>query len=122
MIKTIPELVRELHQARLERARAVAARYDEELGATRHEVRPESLPSPWLYTIFVDDPGAFISHAASRAVVAAQPHRRNDAYPFARAVQCPLPHTDDLLRRGVRVFRAVIENPVARVDEFPVPT
>lgn len=51
-------------------------------------------PSPYTYTIFVDDPGAFTDHMTQRGVAVGQPHRRNDAYSFVREHKMSLPWTE----------------------------
>lgn len=74
--------------AALARCRANAEFYRSRLplGAPQNET-----PSPWVQTLFVDDPRAFMDHAASCGVEAGQPHRRVDANSFdgSRGIQLP---------------------------------
>ena len=53
-----------------------------------------STPSPYTFTIFVNDPAAFGAYMESKGIQAAQPHRRNDGNAFAHTHRRLLPNTD----------------------------
>lgn len=77
----------------LTRCRANAERYRAELHTRRDDWAEDEVPSPWLYTVFVDDPARFIAHMHAAGIQVAQPHRRNDEYAFACAARRPLKRT-----------------------------
>lgn len=79
----------------LARARSISGAYEAGMpfGNRERDMR-DVLPSPWFYTIFVDDPDRFISHMAAAGVACSQPHRRNDAYPFTAPERRALPNVE----------------------------
>lgn len=77
------------------RSREIANQYAMGIPSkNRERDLPGVEPSPWFYTVFVDDPTRFISHMVSHGVACSQPHRRNDAYPFATDRRVFLPNVD----------------------------
>lgn len=87
----------------LDACRANAAIYREVL-LGRVLVEPllgPQVPSPYTFTIFVDDPPRFTSYMESKGVQAAQPHRRNDTNAFIGIHRRDLPCTDFAQRHYV---------------------
>ena len=75
----------------LARCRANAEFYRERLSLPAPQ---NEIPSPWVQTLFVDDPRAFMVWAATRGVEAGQPHRRIDANSFEGDRTFRLPNVD----------------------------
>ena len=83
--------------------------YDNEL--VRRKIRrvehtdrtPGAVPSFWLYTVLVDEPGVFIAFMRSRGVHTSHVHVRNDIHSCFAASAAQLPGVDEFARHQVSV-------------------
>lgn len=83
----------------LEKTRAHARRYNEELGGLR-DVRclrsePDRLSPYWLYTLRVRDRNAFMARMKGAGITVSQVHARNDTHTVFREFAAPLPGVEE---------------------------
>jgi len=103
----VPEIGFKFHMNNLDAALGLAGLTDLDIALARCRANAEfyrsrlplpapqnEIPSPWVQTLFVDNPQAFINHAKSRGVEAGQPHRRLDAKSFNDSREIQLPNVD----------------------------
>lgn len=64
---------------------------------------PNSEPSYWLYTLKVDNRGAFIEMMAENGIMASELHKRNDSHTYLNDFPCELPNLDLFYSKMVHV-------------------
>lgn len=112
----VPEIGFKFHMNNLDAALGLAGLVDVDSALARCRANAEfyrarlplgtpqnETPSPWVQTLFVDDPEVFINHAASRGIEAGRPHRRVDGNSFAGSHGLRLSNVDWAQRHYVCV-------------------